>query len=800
MTTPPQISRALRTHRPPGRAVLFPAAVLAAALLLVLAPAAADAQPPGEGWTWTSTDQSDPGTPAVVRPLQGGGDFASFQVRIHGFWQRPREGNGQYPFTEILVPGLGHTRRPGAPKLPLVDLMLAVPSDAREIQLAEVEVLGQREYEMVVYPATIAERDHPEGDPEQFLLDEGIYAGDQPFPAEPWLSGPVGRGGPIPGGRGQFMPATWSPRMDLMTLATDFVVTFQFPGSPGGIEPPTLERTILAEALFDNWAFVEEFFPPDLTWFKAEYLFVYPGELREALLPLIEQKKARGYLVTEIQLEDIVASCTGIRDAIGDWLAETPFQHDHYCLLVGDTDQIPLCTSPDLPLDPGTNTSPTDDLYASPLGDDLDEEVYLGRLSIDDFTDLETQVAKILEYEDSPALFVDYNRCGLVAHKENAPGKYVGAHESVRTASYSGSPVFTTLYGSDGVTDGDVRNFIESEVGLVAYRGHGSDLAWTSWNTSFQDFSWSDVTALGGLAATPVLWSFACNNNELDVDDCIGEVWLEHAESGAVAHYGATIPSYTTQNHELDRAMFRAVWDEGLVTHAMAIDYAESRMATLEGSDNAWMYLLLGDPEMKIRRYSPPQWTLVYPEQVPVCPAGGCQLEIQVYGEQGLPLENVIVSAWKPPAQGEKSDDVLVNRYTDAGGQASLPVAPTSEGVLRIVARDVEGNSFVQEIPVVDSGTAVPGAGLAPLRLSAAPSVTDAGTTFRFTRAPAQRVHVEVFDTRGRRVRELTAGPAATTLAWDGRDDEGRSLPTGVYYARVTADGSVSTTRVTMIR
>ena len=38
------------------------------------------------------------------------------------------------------------------------------------------------------------------------------------------------------------------------------------------------------------------------------------------------------------------------------------------------------------------------------------------------------------------------------------------------------------------------------------------------------------------------------------------------------AHYGATVDSWTTQNHELDRQMFKAVYDLGLTTHAQAIE------------------------------------------------------------------------------------------------------------------------------------------------------------------------------------------------------------------------------------
>src|SRR6185295_16062623 len=179
---------------------------------------------------------------------------------------------------------------------------------------------------------------------------------------------------------------------------------------------------------------------------------------------------------------------------------------DSYALLVGDVSEIPLCNSP--------TGVPTDDLYASTNGDDLDEEIYVGRLSVDNETDAANQVAKILAYEDHPDPFCCYDQALLVAHKEGAPLKYVGAHESVRTATYSVPPVFSTLYGNDPlVRDADVSAAINPGIGLAAYRGHGNENAWTTWNTANESYDSADVTGLlNTIPRIPVMWGFACTN------------------------------------------------------------------------------------------------------------------------------------------------------------------------------------------------------------------------------------------------------------------------------------------------
>ncbi len=69
------------------------------------------------------------------------------------------------------------------------------------------------------------------------------------------------------------------------------------------------------------------------------------------------------------------------------------------------------------------------------------------------------------------------------------------------------------------------------------------------------------------------------------------------------------------------------------------------------------------------------------------------------------------------------------------------------------------------------------------------------------TDAPG-RLRVDVIDPLGKVVRRLEAdapgGPAS--LAWDGRDDDGRALPAGVYFARVEHNGRRLTRTVSFIR
>ncbi len=76
-------------------------------------------------------------------------------------------------------------------------------------------------------------------------------------------------------------------------------------------------------------------------------------------------------------------------------------------------------------------------------------------------------------------------------------------------------------------------------------------------------------------------------------------------------------------------------------------------------------------------------------------------------------------------------------------------------------------------------------------------------TTLSLTVARAQHVNLVVFDVRGRLVARLLDEdvPAGTHLVtWEGRDVQGRALPSGEYVARLVGDEGVSSTKVLLLR
>lgn len=80
------------------------------------------------------------------------------------------------------------------------------------------------------------------------------------------------------------------------------------------------------------------------------------------------------------------------------------------------------------------------------------------------------------------------------------------------------------------------------------------------------------------------------------------------------------------------------------------------------------------------------------------------------------------------------------------------------------------------------------------------PNPFNAGTTIavRIAGDGSRKVRLDVFDILGRTVRTLmdeTAMAGSHTLFWDGRDDDGAVIASGVYFARLRVDGQVSQIR-----
>lgn len=131
---------------------------------------------------------------------------------------------------------------------------------------------------------------------------------------------------------------------------------------------------------------------------------------------------------------------------------------------------------------------------------------------------------------------------------------------------------------------------------------------------------------------------------------------------------------------------------------------------------------------------------------------------------------------------------------------------PQGHWYFRVTAVDIHGNEglpsnaagMLSLVPV--DGTLRPGEVAVS---SAVPNPFNPVTEIRCEVPAAGAARLVVHDLAGRVVRRLLDGQREAgpfSLAWDGRDDAGRQLPSGVYFARLTAQGRDSVLKLVLAK
>ncbi|HVY69735.1 MAG TPA: C25 family cysteine peptidase, partial [Verrucomicrobiae bacterium] len=364
---------------------------------------------------------------------------------------------------------------------------------------------------------------------------------------------------------------------------------------------------------------------------SAHYLIVTPKEYRDDLNEFALWKQSKGLNVDFAYVGTAAGSDVAPdRNAIDSYL-ENYFRknycHGVYVLLIGDVDVIPSGRSSRVTGDPDGADADSDHVYEV-LGSDRFPSLYVGRLSINSPAELKMQLQKILSYERSPA-FGDWpTKATLAANSQNDdgtmgvsasfPSKYAAAVNAITAyGGYSSPPTFQKLHAgaaSAAVTravNADVINAINEGRGQVLYRGHGDGNSWTfGWDGSSSSgtpFSASgQLPLLNNSQIFPIVYAIACQNGRLRNSDAISEQWMSRT-NGAVAHFGASVNSWTGENHERAKGIFRALYESGFTRLGPALAEAERISHAVTGGGDAWdsntfAYNLLGDPELTVRK------------------------------------------------------------------------------------------------------------------------------------------------------------------------------------------------------
>lgn len=133
-----------------------------------------------------------------------------------------------------------------------------------------------------------------------------------------------------------------------------------------------------------------------------------------------------------------------------------------------------------------------------------------------------------------------------------------------------------------------------------------------------------------------------------------------------------------------------------------------------------------------------------------------------------------------------------------------MPVAMVLDMVIRPSDRIMRAATFgngVYEINLPQTSGVDEAIATGGFDLGASPNPVRESTVIRFRLPESGQARVEIYDLAGRRVRALvdgSRGAGQNEIVWNGRDDRGERVATGVYFARLGVGGRAATTKVTV--
>jgi hypothetical protein len=153
------------------------------------------------------------------------------------------------------------------------------------------------------------------------------------------------------------------------------------------------------------------------------------------------------------------------------------------------------------------------------------------------------------------------------------------------------------------------------------------------------------------------------------------------------------------------------------------------------------------------------------------------------------------------------SGTAMSGAFGSATVPASAPLATgavlTGDMTFWVRGRDAAGNwGAATALTVPASGSTTVGVGdevAVDFLATPSPNPFRGLATIRFGLARAGEVRLELFDLAGRRVQTLASGihaPGPHLATWDGRDQRGTNVKSGVYFVRLTTPSKVFHTRV----
>ena len=368
---------------------------------------------------------------------------------------------------------------------------------------------------------------------------------------------------------------------------------------------------------------------------EGSMLIISPSEYFNELVPFIEWKKQSGRDVVLVDIAEIGNNQNSIYNYVRTYYQQNP--DFLYLLIVGDHEKVAAYNAgmtSNMPWYPN-EVKWSDAKYGLVSNsNDWYPDIYVGRFSPSNLTDLSTIVQRNLEYETNPDT-TDYylNAIGLGSSEGAGYGDDGEADwqhlRNIRNdlLNFGYQNVNEFYQGSQGGADADgspnnsmISTALNNGVSIFNYCGHGDLNSFSTGN-----FSSTHISSASNNGKYPFVVSVACNNGTFTTGTCISEIWQRSSKlgspTGSIAVAGSSIlmswaPPMATQDEIVDIIVeyypnnqmhsFGALFYSGQMK--MLDDYPNSGKEVVE------TWVLFGDPTTLFRSDIPSNFIVDHSE------------------------------------------------------------------------------------------------------------------------------------------------------------------------------------------
>jgi len=634
------------------------------------------------------------------------------------------EANG---FDVIQMRGCVTTLDRGKPALPVAVVNVVVPAHAtvEEVKVTPIateELVGSYRVHPVQDPVVLSAKSLP-----PFVApDPVVYASNMPYPgtAFEWNGYTGTKSGWRVCGFGVY-PLSYVPISGRLTLYRRVKIEVKY--RAGAVSPVILSEKqlrALAPAVADivvNPDDVERFAPlkRESDNMDCDYAIITSSALAPNFQNLVEWRTKKGLYTRVFKTESIQNSYPGrdLQEKIRNFIIDYWTNHGLiYVLLAGDNSIVPgrRCR---VTVGTTTDNIPADIYYADlqwswdgnrnnvfgeMSGDtvDLFYDLFVGRASVDNATQVNTFIQKTLFYEKTPT--TDYLRKMLLP--------YVMLFSS---SGYSGRVVSDTIanktpagwfdaYIAEPSSTTPMRDSINAGFHFCHVAAHGDDYGF--YHESGTAIYTTNTAGQQTNSTRPVILnSIACISGNFEASDCLAEALINNANGGAVAtimnsRYGWGTPPQMGPSEKLD-CMFYDFYFLGDTVEIGRNHCSSKNVYGYIAQNQAvwrWCYYelnLFGDPALPLWNGTPGNMTVQNRDTT----ATGAQTFQVTVTRGSSPVAGALVCLYKPGELHEVGT-------TDGSGVARVTINPVTPGTMYLTV------TRKQFLPVERTVTVVPGA------------------------------------------------------------------------------------------